>query len=228
MTRPLVSGRRYGWANGDFRLVSTDGHEFHVPSALLLSVSGVFRDAGSIAGDAPKDLHFIDPELETASVINRFLQLAATNAIGDESTLLTEDDLGSYIRLVPFLRKYDCQELLAELPQCIRHKLERDEISPLHVFVLGAVLDDVELCILALKHRTTAAVVGGELVRMCAHTIAVGDIPRRFRSFIPEAFWFGLMGARRRLDSRSLIPTKRNEWDDISVDFRIELKRLKH
>lgn len=227
MTKPLIPDAQQTWMSGDFILVTTDGGEFSVPSRLLLSVSGVFNDAESLAGDAERELHFVDPDFETTPVITRFLQLAATHSIEEDGVLLNDDDLEAYIRLVAFLRKYDCPALLQLLPLCIRRKLELDEITPQHVYIIGAVLDDVELCVLALKRRTTGTLLGGELVRTGAHTIVVSDIPHRFRRFIPEEYWFGLMRARRSLDSRSLIPTKRNEWDDISIDFRIEVSRLK-
>lgn len=227
MTRPLIPDTQREWTKGDFTLVATDGVEFKVSWNLLLSVSGVFSDAECLAGDARRELYFVDPDFETSPVISRFLQLASTHSIGQNGVLLNDDDLEAYIRLVAFLRKYDCPDLLALLPPCIRGRLEHDEISPQHVYIIGAVLDDVELCVSALKRRTAGAVQDGSLVTIGAHTIVVSDIPQRFRRFIPEEYWFGLIGARRSLDSRSLIPTKRNEWDDISVDFRLELSRLK-
>lgn len=227
MTWPLVQDTPQTWTSGDFTLVATDGGEFSVPLCLLLSVSGVFNDAESLAGDADRELHFVDPDFETSPVINRFLQLASSHSIGQDGVLLSDDDVETYIRLVAFLRKYDCPELLDRLPLCIRGKLEHDEILPRHVYIIGAVLDDVELCVSALKRRTSGANQDGTLVSVGAHTIVVSDIPHRFRRFIPEEYWFGLMRARRSLDARSLIPTKRNEWDDISIDFRLELSRLK-
>lgn len=227
MTRPLITDTPQSWTSGDFTLIATDGVEFKVPLSLLLSASGVFNDAESLAGDAHRQLHFVDPDFETAPVIARFLRLAAACSIGDDGKLLDDDDLDAYIRLVAFLRKYECPTLLQQMPLCIRRRLEKDEITPQHVYILGAVLDDVELCVLALKHRTTGTMCGGELVRTGARTIVTSDIPHRFRRYIPEEYWFGLMKARRSLDSRSLIPTKRNEWDDISIDFKLEVSRLK-
>lgn len=227
MTRPIVPDTQHEWTHGDFTLVATDGGEFSVALSLLLSVSGVFNDAESLAGDSTRELCFVDSDFETSPVILRFLQLASTHSIGQDGALFNDDDLEAYIRLVAFLRKYDCPDLLALLPLCIRGRLEHDEIPPQHVYILGAVLDDVELCVSALKRRTAGAIQEGELVTVGAHTIVVSDIPQQFRRFIPEEYWFGLMRARRSLDSRSLIPTKSNEWDDISIDFRLELGGLK-
>ncbi|EJT48028.1 hypothetical protein A1Q1_02944 [Trichosporon asahii var. asahii CBS 2479] len=119
------------WKEGDFVLVSSDGWRFRVPSHPLLSHSTVLCDAQDFCrGD--KEVKFTDPVIETRAIISRFLQLIMNYTIGEvEAPLDLAERLWSGMK--------------------IAKPMSEDTIAPLHAFMIGALLDDPELCYFSIE-----------------------------------------------------------------------------
>ncbi|KAL1411780.1 hypothetical protein Q8F55_002747 [Vanrija albida] len=118
------------WAGGNFTLISSDGVHFKVMDYHLLSAGGV------------QQLDFIDDELECSLIVKCFLQLAVHGHIEAKRPPQV------LVLLAQFLRKYDCGptlRLLVSLCGTIPN-------GRVLVFVLGAVLDNVDVCAEAMRY----------------------------------------------------------------------------
>ncbi|WOO80083.1 uncharacterized protein LOC62_03G003594 [Vanrija pseudolonga] len=128
------------WTTGDFELISSDNVRFWVETYELQAAGGAFRDMAGV-GNGTKALHFTDSLIETADVLNSFLELITTCSLDSGNLEIT-------VHLVEFLSKYDCEKhktvLLNSLKACL--PLSSPDQSFLSVFTIGAVLDNEELC----------------------------------------------------------------------------------
>ncbi|EJT52402.1 hypothetical protein A1Q1_04614 [Trichosporon asahii var. asahii CBS 2479] len=154
------------WTEGEFCLISADNVSFRVPSRTLFWASNNLADAADVSGgsSAEKVVRFTDPELESSSTIDRFLNLAVkyiatpstqSQAPGHES----DDDVAvcrEIHRLVQFLHKYDCAPLLRLLQLTTVRCLEEARMNPLRSFVIGSVTDSPSVCELALQAADSA------------------------------------------------------------------------
>lgn len=114
-----------------------------------------------------KEVKFTDPVIETRAIISRFLQLIMNYTIGEvEAPLdlaerlwsgmkiakpMSEDTVSEYVHLVAFLRKWDCTGACKILRLCVIKSLLDLQIAPLHAFMIGALLDDPELCYFSIE-----------------------------------------------------------------------------
>jgi hypothetical protein len=119
------------WTEGDFSLVSADGVRFRVPSRALfvaryvarhptLTGSDVLATAGQSVGWDLLEWDFADPQLESAAVLDRFLELVVNGSLirlSDHDPV----DLGlceRYLHLLNFLKKYKCTLALRLFELC--------------------------------------------------------------------------------------------------------------
>lgn len=117
-----------------------------------------------------KEVRFTDPVIESRGIIQRFLQLVIKYSIGTpESTLdlaerlwsgvkvakpMSEGEVSEYVHLIAFLRKWDCTSAFRLLQLCVIKALLDLQIAPLHAFMIGALLDDPELCFFSIEKET--------------------------------------------------------------------------
>lgn len=156
------------WTEGDFSLVSADGVRFRVPSRALfvaryvarhstLTGSEVLATAGQSVGWDLLEWDFADPQLESAAVLDRFLELVVN---GNLIRLSHHDpvDMGPchrYLHLLNFLKKYKCTLALRLFELCAHEYLVQGGMPSRTVFVLGAALDNPGLCAAALQRFCT-------------------------------------------------------------------------
>lgn len=110
----------------------------------------MFANARSHADD--KEIEFTDERFETAEVFRLFLSLATTL-----------DPLFEFLPITPlvtnlllFLRKWDCRALYAAVVKALFGSFRHDtfhRIYPLQLFELGALLDDVSVCKVAITEH---------------------------------------------------------------------------
>jgi hypothetical protein len=97
---------------------------------------------------ADKTIAFTDPELETAAVLRVFFTTITTMRVplaqfeGKDLTVLTT--------FLFFLRKWDAKNIYAVTLDSIHTAVKAGRLYPLRVFQLGALLDEVETCCVAL------------------------------------------------------------------------------
>lgn len=96
----------------------------------------------------PQTVTLTDPETETAAVVNAFLTLITTNR-ADNNVITTE--LSHTANLVRFLLKYDCAPALNVLGLHLHRVVhEQGRENGIQWFLIGALMDDVDLCIAAI------------------------------------------------------------------------------
>lgn len=116
--------------------------------------SEVFVNASELAGDEDRTLHLTDPDIETAPVITRFLNLATTAKLALPRISTDETDVElcrDLIRLIRFLEKYECNPLWRRFHLCCLEHLIMKKMHPRVGFVLGCAACDYELCESALN-----------------------------------------------------------------------------
>lgn len=117
----------------------------------LADTSAVMRDTIHSCSGTPKEVSLSDPKIECATVIERFLEISAKgkllNWTNDFKMCETLCDT------VAFMRKYDCERPLAILRMHVLNQLLLKQLAPLYFFMVAAAMDDVELSILAFRHR---------------------------------------------------------------------------
>lgn len=97
-------------------------------------------------------------------MIARWLQLLVHVSIGGRRghfrhpshAAATYIDIGTYIALVRFLRKWGCEQTLAHLCLLFTQALVNQDISRADAFTLGAAADNVLLCVNAMRLGNTA------------------------------------------------------------------------
>lgn len=108
-------------------------------------------------------VRFTEPG-EGKAVIARWLQLLVHVTIGGRRghfrhpshAAATYIDIGTYIALVRFLRKWRCEQTLAHLCLLFTQALVNQDISRADAFTLGAAADNVLLCVNAMRLGNTA------------------------------------------------------------------------
>lgn len=104
----------------------------------------------------PKIIRFTDEHIETKAVIDAFLCLAVPsvwaerNKIERRRTGIPRGMLSTFVNLIAFLIKYDCDGALGLLSSEFRRYIRDGWITPCEAFCLGAIGDDPELCALSV------------------------------------------------------------------------------
>lgn len=97
---------------------------------------------------AEREIHFDDPELEHSSIIAVFLNLIVNTSLANRFVSLKINPVDGLLHLHKFLIKHGGNDTLKRMMQCLR--LRGPSILPLHRFILGSILDDMETCVNAL------------------------------------------------------------------------------
>ncbi|EKC99738.1 hypothetical protein A1Q2_05959 [Trichosporon asahii var. asahii CBS 8904] len=130
------------WQNGDFSLISADGWR------IKLTISDTFRDA--LNADKPT-ITFTDPEMESKRVLSFFARLISHPADKSDTPIF---GLETHLALIRFMRKHDCEHTLEVYFLYLKAALLSDRMRPMEAWVLGAVLDDSDICAAALRQET--------------------------------------------------------------------------
>lgn len=101
---------------------------------------------------------------EGKAVIARWLQLLVHVSIGGRRGHLrhpshaaaTYIDVGTYLALVRFLRKWGCEQTLAHLCLLFTQALVHGDVSRADAFTLGAAADNVLLCVTAMRSTSSS------------------------------------------------------------------------
>ncbi|KAL1411774.1 hypothetical protein Q8F55_002741 [Vanrija albida] len=129
------------WSKGNFTIVSADNHVFKIEDYHLRSASPVFRDMMT-AGSGSLKIELTDPTMEDWKTIALALRLIV------EGTF----NMGNIQYIVSvglFFKKYDCAAASKHLISRLKH----DRLgSRVELFILGAALDDDDMCTLALRY----------------------------------------------------------------------------
>lgn len=139
------------WVDGNLTLISVDRISFKVQDYHLLSArcgvmwatvadsSSVFRrmmSTGSLA------IHLFDEAIETAETVDRALGFIVTGEFD-------ANDFTQLVTVARFFKKYDCATAL----QNYYSRLAQDTFAPrVKTFIVAAALDDIEVCVRALKY----------------------------------------------------------------------------
>ncbi|CAK9787200.1 hypothetical protein CC85DRAFT_285051 [Cutaneotrichosporon oleaginosum] len=137
------------WTDGNFVITSSDGVKFKVKEYNLYWASPVFAEAHS-RNFSGKEIELTDPELETAAILRLFLTVITTLHLPMDQ--FKDGDLTTLTNFLFFLRKWDAKQLFPFVLEYIHAAVKGAKLSPLHVFQLGAQIDDVDTCLVALRH----------------------------------------------------------------------------
>lgn len=113
-------------------------------------LSGVFRSASEACSDDRKRIEFTDIAIERAPVVRvyrgllRHMTLPVVNTF--EQCIVVCDTIA-------FLQNYECEGLLQLVKTECTNQLLLHTMPPLYALLVGAAMDDVELCVAALRHR---------------------------------------------------------------------------
>lgn len=127
------------------------------PAFLRTDDSSVLNDAFEACTAAPsakgtfkREICFTDLRIETADVLDRFLQLVMKGGfLKWEGTFRGCEAL---CRTVAFMRKYDCSAgSLSFLTLYVKDKYRKGLFAPFFLFMFAAAMDDVELSIQAFR-----------------------------------------------------------------------------
>lgn len=113
-----------------------------------------------MAGEGEKVLKLADQELESAAVVESFLELIVNAKLvipsrEDGSSLTEVGKCQAYLRFLRFLQKYECASTLRLFHLCACEQLITNEMQTGTAFVLGSASDDFELCSTAMKLMCT-------------------------------------------------------------------------
>lgn len=149
------------WTEGDFTIISSDNVRFRIQSYHLFSSryvavrcshsshSGVFRDMAADDANMDRLVHLTDTGYETAAVLRRFFALITSSKL---EIKLETTSTAKALNLARFLLKFDCPGSIETLKLLYRKfVLKPGSPSAIHGFILGAVLDDVDLCVDCLE-----------------------------------------------------------------------------
>lgn len=160
--------------------------------------SEVFRDAGySEESDVEHRVEFTDHEIEDANNIKLFVQLLQHGTVG-VLTLKSKDQIIQVARLVMLLKKYDCKSHVRDLAMWAASTAAIDPASAPGAFVIGAVIEDLNLCFEALSmkimvedHRHSLFSTA-PLVQLALRPVKItpGDVPfELWRAVSPKCLW---------------------------------------
>lgn len=135
----------------------------------------------------PKIIRFSNEHMETKLVIDAFLSLAVPsvwaerNRIDRRRTMIPRGMLSTFVNLIAFLVKYDCDGALELLSSEFRRYVRDGSITPCEAYCLGAIGDDPELCALsaAIAARTP-------------RTLDVNYVPAFVRRLAPPEYLYAL------------------------------------
>ncbi|KAL1411782.1 hypothetical protein Q8F55_002749 [Vanrija albida] len=175
----------HSWQDGDFTLVSSDDITFRIDTHYLQSASGVFRDMLA-AGSGPKLINLTDPHTETALVVHKFLNLITTNRIDNERF---GPDFSDMVTLVRFLIKYECAPALTVIGLHLHCSITEDRpYAGLHWFIVGAIMDDIQVCITAFDAATERS--QDPFINPCFNP---SQIPYQLAAQIPFIYFWALV-----------------------------------
>ncbi|GMK58675.1 hypothetical protein CspeluHIS016_0601170 [Cutaneotrichosporon spelunceum] len=137
------------YTEGDFEITSSDGVRFTINSYKLFWASPVFAEAHTRAF-SDKAIELTDPDIETAPILRLFFTVITTLHLPLDS--YKDCDLTPLTNFLLFLRKWDARQLHTFVLENIHTAVRGAKLPPLRVFQLGAVLDDVDTCLVALHH----------------------------------------------------------------------------
>lgn len=118
----------------------------------------MFADANETASDTAsgsnKIVHFTDPD-ENRTLLNRFMQLAVNvQVVFKPHPTATEDRVGQcldIVKLIRFLHKYECPQLLRQMDFCLQEELANGKTEPMVLFILASACGSLNVCKLALE-----------------------------------------------------------------------------
>lgn len=145
-----------------------------------------------------------DPKIERATVIELFLELSAEGKLLQWKNHFKMCE--ALCDTVAFMRKYDCERPLQILRMHVLNRLLLKQFAPLYVFMVAAVMDDIELSAFAFRHRFDASDI------MPAGTVILPEMS----GGVPPLDLVSL-NARGGLDSDSTWPYQL--WAMVSADF---------
>lgn len=199
------------WQKGDFTLISADGWRIKVWWHHLLTgersfsvyteltISDTFRAA--LNADKPT-ITFTDPDVESKRVLSFFARLISHPADKADTPIFSLD---THLSLIRFLRKYDCDHTLEVYILYLKASLLSNRIRPVDAWVIGAVLDDSEVCAAALRQETPQfqkvywrAHCAQHSYSASPHIFNISDLPLAVLSVVPAAHLHALDKVRRK------------------------------
>lgn len=114
-----------------------------------LHSSEVLADAADIGADGQR-VHFVDKDIETSEVLDRFLDLACERRLSPDAKGNMDycTDVG---RLVAFLHKYECESLVPCLEIALLKLMTMGLLGVMDVFAIGSAADATFVCTSALE-----------------------------------------------------------------------------
>ncbi|KAK6907050.1 hypothetical protein I203_101039 [Kwoniella mangroviensis CBS 8507] len=140
---------RYNDPTADLKIVSSDGVVFKVRSIYLRAASKILDNKiTSLATSFDMTLRLEDTSIERATAVRLLLEFLH-GRIGR----LEYNNLGIFRRAILLAKKYDCELVLAAMKQYTR-TLTRSgkDVHCRMVFFLGSILDDIDICIDAIRN----------------------------------------------------------------------------
>ncbi|KAL1411775.1 hypothetical protein Q8F55_002742 [Vanrija albida] len=129
------------WDKGNFTIISSDNYAFKIDDYHLRSASSVFRDMLS-AGTGMLQIELTDPTMEDSGTVDIVLDIILNATFADNM-------IKNVVSAALFLKKYDCAVASKHLAFRLQHAVFAPRVK---MFILGAALDDEDLCVTALQH----------------------------------------------------------------------------
>ncbi|BEI83861.1 hypothetical protein CcaverHIS002_0404650 [Cutaneotrichosporon cavernicola] len=137
------------WTEGDTEVTSSDGVRFKINAYNLFWASPVFAEAHA-RPFSNKDMELTDPDLKTANILRLFFTVITTLHLPLDP--FKDGDLKTLTNFLLFLSKWDAGQLYTFVLESIHTAVRGAKLPPLRVFQLGAILDNVDTCLVALHH----------------------------------------------------------------------------
>lgn len=115
----------------------------------MLSIGGPGGSAGQV--------HLTDRSIETAVIIGSFLRLVTSAEMG-----FFPWETIKLVNLARFLLKFDCSAAVKVLVLLAQEKITARKTSKIYLWVLGAAIDDPNLCVSAMTNDSLTATWTGE------------------------------------------------------------------
>lgn len=132
-----------------------------------------------------------DPCFENASTIQLFLDFVTEGRLPNVGR-----DLTGVSDLCRLLMKYESKAALGKLLVDVERRLLARTVSALAVFVIGAVVDNEDLCLLTFQHDTWTTAPTDELdekkIFVTGFTLDPSKAPYTHMSDTPTAYWWAL------------------------------------
>ncbi|OCF43269.1 hypothetical protein I317_02837 [Kwoniella heveanensis CBS 569] len=206
----------YQSEHADITLVSSDGLPFKVHSYHLKSSSPVFRamlDIGDSASSlssssvSSSEVELLDEEIENSAVLRIFLDIVHGVSLQEPDSLATQK---VYESVVAFLRKYEAASAIEVVRLNLIAWARHGHFMHLDLFVLGCMLDDVELCKTAItspgRQNWDSFNLDSNHLTAKRNVMDLSAAPLAYLRQIPDNYKWALMQA-------SAVATKRyNVW----------------